>query len=403
MRWDAGGYVFLKAQYLELSDLGNTVRTLLKDFLKAAKSGNLSTLEKILASNQVGIDCQDSWSRTAAFMAAIKNRTETLEFLINQGAGLHIAGKLMLDDRTGEKYTLSVNPLLAAAYKGNTECVELILQNYFEEKISFKEAPGEILYQAMVFAITGNRAKTLERMLAMGISVDIPDGDLLAFSRSNKVTPLLTAARNPKALECLKVLVNNGAYLAATDNRGYSALHWVATEGNVEAVEILLKAGASVHAKDRHGETPLELLHPLGNRCAECARLLLDYGAASLEHHSESDLYLANLLATTQTFHRSEERDSPYGLDEPDPLTRVFVEAGAKISSKSLKMAAQYNHAANLTFLFERGGDPQDLEANLKSYSPRIQAIVESFLLQQQANQGIDDSPNITESTLSVL
>ena len=47
--------------------------------------------------------------------------------------------------------------------------------------------------------------------------------------------------------------------MKATDEDGYTPLHWAAKVGKLETVEALLKAGAKVKARDEGGWTPLDL------------------------------------------------------------------------------------------------------------------------------------------------
>ena len=63
----------------------------------------------------------------------------------------------------------------------------------------------------------------------------------------------------------LKMLLENGAKVNATDNRGRTPLHWAAegndhiVDGEPLSVDVLLKARADVHKKDIDGNTPIHL------------------------------------------------------------------------------------------------------------------------------------------------
>jgi len=59
-------------------------------------------------------------------------------------------------------------------------------------------------------------------------------------------------------MEYLRRLIDGGADLNAKDDQdGWTALHWVAFLGSVEAVRALLDAGAEIDAMDGNGYTPL--------------------------------------------------------------------------------------------------------------------------------------------------
>src|SRR5271156_86732 len=77
-------------------------------------------------------------------------------------------------------------------------------------------------------------------------SVEDDDGEtLLSF----------LARRGDEAL--LRLLLHNGANIAATDNGGKTALHWGAECGQWEVVRLLLWKGADISATDNQGETAL--------------------------------------------------------------------------------------------------------------------------------------------------
>ncbi|XP_047104807.1 ankyrin repeat domain-containing protein 23-like [Schistocerca piceifrons] len=76
----------------------------------------------------------------------------------------------------------------------------------------------------------------------------------------------------------LRALIAAGADVEARDEwRGWTALHWAAHRGDVEAARLLVGAGAAVDARTDHGATPLHWAALNGH--AEVAAALLDAGA----------------------------------------------------------------------------------------------------------------------------
>jgi uncharacterized protein len=76
---------------------------------------------------------------------------------------------------------------------------------------------------------------------------------------------LLDAAREGDR-ETVRVLVKSGADVNAAQGDGMTALHWAATEGNVELAQLLLYAGANTQATTRlGGYTPLLLASKAGH------------------------------------------------------------------------------------------------------------------------------------------
>ena len=80
-------------------------------------------------------------------------------------------------------------------------------------------------------------------------------------------------------MEYLKRLIDEGADLNARDDQdGWTALHWVAFLGSVEAVRALLDAGAEIDAMDGNGQTPL-FVATLMRRGRDAAKELILRGA----------------------------------------------------------------------------------------------------------------------------
>jgi hypothetical protein len=80
-------------------------------------------------------------------------------------------------------------------------------------------------------------------------------------------------------MEYLRRLIDGGADLNAKDDQdGWTALHWVAFLGSVEAVRALLDAGAEIDAMDGNGYTPL-FVATLMRRGRDAAKELILRGA----------------------------------------------------------------------------------------------------------------------------
>lgn len=74
------------------------------------------------------------------------------------------------------------------------------------------------------------------------------------------------------------LLVEHGALLAETDERGHTRLHTAASASDdADTVRLLLLLGLDANAADRDGWTPLH--HAAANGYTEVARVLVDAGA----------------------------------------------------------------------------------------------------------------------------
>ena len=83
------------------------------------------------------------------------------------------------------------------------------------------------------------------------------------------------------ALNCCRLLIENGASVHVRDARNYTLLHDACSYNQVEVVKLLIEAGSDVNARSRNQNTPLHLAahHHAGGGVAS-ARVLLRAGAA---------------------------------------------------------------------------------------------------------------------------
>ena len=68
-------------------------------------------------------------------------------------------------------------------------------------------------------------------------------------------------ARSQRVLQCVEILLQNGAVVTATDDQGMQPLHWAFQyPSNIAVATILLSHGADPNAKDSEGMTGQLLL-----------------------------------------------------------------------------------------------------------------------------------------------
>ncbi|MEZ0262980.1 MAG: ankyrin repeat domain-containing protein [Alphaproteobacteria bacterium] len=130
-------------------------------------------------------------------------------------------------------------------------------------------------------------------------------------------------------------------YLAATDERGYSALHIASHEANTAMMELLLEAGVSPDVKTAHGETPLHHIAGSYSDMSEVIKLLLKKGATvdSTDNGGRTPLYHAagNHIGTKNV--------------------KTLLEAGAAADAASLLQAIE-RCEDNAIALLEKGAKP---------------------------------------------
>ena len=74
---------------------------------------------------------------------------------------------------------------------------------------------------------------------------------------TEKQDTLLTWAARHGQAEAVRLLLEGGASVGATNGGGGSAMHIACQEGQVECARLLLEAGAAVNQADSEGRTPL--------------------------------------------------------------------------------------------------------------------------------------------------
>lgn len=103
--------------------------------------------------------------------------------------------------------------------------------------------------QRLLHAVRENDRPTVERALALGVSVHARDD----LGRS----ALLLAVRDAGSLELVEYLHAQGARIDEPDVNGRTPLSWAAARGRLALVRYLVEQGAVPDARDAHGRSPL--------------------------------------------------------------------------------------------------------------------------------------------------
>ena len=210
-----------------------------------------------------------------------------------------------------DKHYRTLSPLHIAARKGSPETIEVLAKHIDVNTAS--PFYGFTPLHGAVDAAPENVSKLLE----LGADVNLPSSTEIGISNQQSLTPFhfatmsseipnlklmldagadielkdvttgstaLIGAAHGRRADRIEFLINAGANLHATDNKGRMALHQAAIEGVVEPVKVLLDAGADVQATDNDGKTPLHLAVQNIEKhsdpdLAEPVDILLDAGA----------------------------------------------------------------------------------------------------------------------------
>ena len=144
--------------------------------------------------------------------------------------------------------------------------------------------------------------------------------------------------------EAVKVSVDTGDDINATDADGSTALHVAAKKSQTEAVKALIEAGANFDAKDTEGDTPLHIVVKKGQ--TDVAQALIKAGASLNAKDDDRNTPLHITVKKGQT-----------------KIARALVEAGANLSAKDdnddtpLHVAAKRGQAEALKVLIEAGAN----------------------------------------------
>ncbi|KAM3607795.1 uncharacterized protein V6R79_014071 [Siganus canaliculatus] len=343
--------------------------------IAAAYMGHHEAVE-ILLDHNAQVNLADGDGRTALSVAAlcvptaagVKGYGEVASLLLERGAD------------PGHRDHDGMTPLLLAAYEGNDDVVELLLEagaDVDETAGPDGSVPAAAAVTPLLAAAAMGHMRTVSRLLFWGAAVD-------AIDCEGRTALCLAAARG--SVEVVRALLDRGLDENHKDDLGWTPLHAAACEGHRSVCATLTERGsmARVGEMDIEGRTPLILAAQEGHWST--VRLLLDRRspidhraydghsalcAALLEGHAEVAELLMRRGADTDV------RDA-----EGRPLLYLLVLEGR------LEMA---------TLLIEKGGVPlesRDSEGRTALHVGSWQGCVEmvDLLLKHGANPNAQDA-----------
>ena len=258
--------------------------------LIAARANAHEAVKALIAA---GADVKATTPGTALHFAAYHDALETVELLVNQGAGIHardVFGGTPLHEAAREnaletaKWLIArgadvkaqnhshKTPLHLAAKEGALETAKLLVTNGANI-----HAGGTIDETPLHKAAESNALETVKWLVAQGAYIDSPT--------EYGYTPLHLATKW-EAWETAEWLIAQGANVKATLDGAHSTpLHFAAAGNARGTAALLLDRGAIIDAKDDDGYTPLHIA--AYHDALETVVLLLNRGA---EFGAESNL-----------------------------------------------------------------------------------------------------------------
>src|SRR5581483_11237407 len=227
----------------KLLDLGASLdardRLGAKPLARAAAAGEVEMVTLFLDKG-AEIDAQNLDGSSALYQAAEQGRLPVVRLLVERGANINLPG------RSG------ITPLAAAAYMGSAPIVEFLIEKGADPKTVDQTGKSAIVYAA------GRGFPAVVRLLLdHGVDVNARYG--------NDLTTLMWAAGYSDeagvkdVVEVMTMLLDRGARIDDTDNRGRTALMIAAELNHAVAVDLLLARGADKTLKDKEGKRASDL------------------------------------------------------------------------------------------------------------------------------------------------
>ncbi|XP_026232318.1 ankyrin repeat domain-containing protein 50 isoform X2 [Anabas testudineus] len=304
--------------------------------LRAAAWGGHEEVVLTLLDYGAQVDKADSKGRTPLIAAAYMGHHEVVEILLDHNAEVDLADG---DGRTALSVAALCVPT-AAGIKGYGEVASLLL----ERRANPGHRDNDGMTPLLLAAYEGND-DVVELLLEAGADVDEtagPDGSVTAAAA---VTPLLAAAAMGH-MKTVSRLLFWGAAVDAIDCEGRTALCLAAARGSVEVVRALLDRGLDENHRDDLGWTPLHAAACEGHR-AVCAALT---ERGSMARVGEMDIEgRTPLILASQEGHWSTVR---LLLDRRSPIDHRAYDGHSALSAALLE-----SHAEVADLLMRRGAD----------------------------------------------
>lgn len=226
----------------------------------AAERGDMATVRKLVGQDRKVIQQKDKAGNLPLHLAALKADVEIMQALLKAGAGVNAKG---FDDMT---------PLHYAAKANSEQACRLLLENGAD--------------RSALNALSQTPAKLAKAWVAHVIQTFVPkvSGDVELFQA-------VEAADLPK----VKALITaKPELLAAGDDLGLTALLLAAKRDNLPLMKLLLEAGADVNATDRNGNSALDRALDAGS--PDAVRLLLQFKIKLPREGGDNDPLMRCLL-----------------------------------------------------------------------------------------------------------
>jgi ankyrin repeat protein len=306
----------------------------------AAENGHVETARSLIKHHAI-IDARDLKNKIPLHLATSGGHVAIIELLMEYGTEL--------DAFDSSKTT----PLHLAARNGHKDAAELLI-----EYGANLEAKDEYEWTPLHFATYNKRHELINLLLSSGAQVN---------SKSNTgKTPLMRAAELDDCLS-ITALCKHGADTTLINNTsGFSAIHFAAQEGSLNALETLISLNANIEQETANESTPLIIASWRGR--LEIIKRLLE---ANVEVNHQRSHNITALHDAASAGHAS--------------VCKILLSHGSEVDTRDadnetpLMVAASKNQPAVLKTLLEAGAsvDAKDNNTHSALYSAAMNGHVE--------------------------
>ena len=220
--------------------------TTTQEFLAAIKTGNRAEVSRLLDMDSTLVNARDENGLSAVLTAAYYQQPDIVQLLVQRGAELNLFEACVVGDLPRVKTLIEQQPDLVNAY-----------------------APDG--FQPLGLAAFFGHADVAEFLLSRGAEVNSPSRNAL------RVMPLHSAIANRRT-EIVRLLLDRGAAVNATQADDFTPLHESAQNGMLDVTQWLLDRGTNVNPRlSSNSKTPLALA--IEHKHEDVAERLREYGA----------------------------------------------------------------------------------------------------------------------------
>lgn len=187
---------------------------MVEELCRSCQSGNLQNCVEILEKG-VSVNETDSVGFLPIHYACKYGHKDIVQHLLDQGSdpGTYITGK---------------NPVEVAAKSGHVSIIRILAKNGSDVNDA-----GTNGLSPLLAAVIAGQLECIEELIELGADINVRD------TVGNNCLHLAASASNDSTSACIRLLLQYGADMAATNLDGFTPFQLAVKNGNISAVEIL--------------------------------------------------------------------------------------------------------------------------------------------------------------------